>query len=55
MRILYYIKKIPGELGMAFTTAISSLTIFVEGKKRHITNPSENISKKSKPNKWTET
>ena len=53
--ILYHIQKIPGELEMAFTTAISSLTIFVEGKKRHITNPSENISKKSKPNKWTET
>ena len=45
------IQKLPGELEMAFTTAISSLTIFVEGKKRHPTNPSVKISKKSRPHK----
>ena len=47
-------QKLPGELEMAFTTAISSLPIFVGGK-RHITNPSEKISKRSRPNKWMET
>ena len=46
--------KLPGELGMAFTTTISSLPIFDEGK-RHITNPTEKISKRSSPNKWMET
>ena len=47
-------QKLPGESEMAFTTAISSLPIFVGGK-RHITNPSEKISKRSRPNKWMET
>ena len=47
-------QKLPGESGMEFTTAISSMPIFVGGK-RHITNPSEKISKRSRPNKWMET
>jgi hypothetical protein len=45
---------LPGESGIAFTTAISSLPIFVEGKK-HRTNPSEKISIRSRPHKWMET
>ena len=42
--------KLPGELEMAFTSAISSLLIFVEGI-RQKTNPSEKITKKSRPHK----
>ena len=49
------IQKLPGELEMAFTTAISSLPIFVEGKKRLPTNPIEKISKKSRAHKSMET
>ena len=49
------IQKLPGELEMAFTTAISSFSIFVEGKKRHPTNPSETISKRSRAHKSMET
>ena len=47
-------QKLPGESGMAFTTAISSFSLFVEGK-RHRTNPSEKISKRIRPHKWMET
>ena len=48
------IQKLPGELGMAFTTAISSLTIFVGGR-RYISNPSEKISKRSRQHKRMDT
>ena len=48
------IQYLPGELGLAFTTAISSLLIFGEGKK-HRTKPIEKISKRSRPHKWIET
>ena len=47
-------QKLPGESEMAFTTAISSFSILFGGK-RHITNPSEKVSKRSRPNKWMET
>ena len=53
-QILLNNSKLPGELGMAFTTTISSWPIFDEDK-RHITNPTEKISKRSSPNKWMET
>ena len=48
------IQYLPGELGLAFTTAISSLLIFGEGKK-HRTKPIEKISKRSRPHKWIKT
>ena len=47
-------QKLPGELGMDFTTTISSLPIFIGGI-RHITNPSEKVRKSSRPHKWMET
>ena len=47
-------QKTPGESGMAFTTAISLISLFVEGK-RHRTNPREKIGKRSRPHKWMET
>ena len=46
-------QKIPGVSGIAFTTAISSISLIVEGK-RHRTNPSEKTSKRSRPDKWME-
>ena len=48
------IQYLPGELGLAFTTAISSLLIFGEGKKPR-TKPIEKISKRSRTHKWIET
>ena len=47
-------QKLPGELDMAFTTAISSYSFFVEGK-RHRTSPREKIRKRSRPHNWMET
>ena len=47
-------QKLPGELEMAFTTAISSCSFFVAGKK-HKTNPSEKMTRKSRPHKLMET
>ena len=52
IQILLFL-KLPGELEMAFTSAISSLSIFGEGN-RQITNPSEKIRKKSRPHKCME-
>ena len=46
--------KLPGELEMAFTTAISSCSFLVAGKK-HKTNPSENMTRRSRPHKLMET
>ena len=47
-------QKLPGELEMAFTTAISSCSFFVAGKKQN-TNPSENMTRRSRPHKLMET
>ena len=47
-------QKLPGELEMAFTTAISSRSFFVAGKK-HKTNPSEKMTRMSRPHKLMET
>ena len=47
-------KKLPGELEMAFTTAISSFSFFVAGKKQK-TNPSEKMRRRSRPHKLMET
>ena len=47
-------QKLPGELKMAFTTAIFSCSFFVAGKK-HKTNPSENMTRRSRPQKLMET
>ena len=47
-------QKLPGKLEMAFTTAISSCSFFVAGKK-HKTNPSEKMTRKSRPHKLMET
>jgi hypothetical protein len=47
-------QKLPGELEMAFTTAISSSSFFVEGKK-HRTNPSEKMTRRKRPHKLMET
>ena len=47
-------QKLPRELGMDFTTTISSLPIFIGGI-RHIINPSEKVRKSSRPHKWMET
>ena len=47
-------QKLPGELEMAFTTAISSFSFFVAGK-RHKTNPSEKMIRRSRPHKLMET
>ena len=46
-------QKLPGELEMAFTTAISSCSFFVAGKKQN-TNPSEKMTRRSRPHKWME-
>ena len=47
-------KKLPGELEMAFTTASSSCSFFVAGKKQN-TNPSEKMTRRSRPHKLMET
>ena len=47
-------QKLPGGLEMAFTTAISSFSFFVAGK-RHKTNPSEKMIRRSRPPKLMET
>ena len=47
-------QKLPGELDMAFTTAISSCSFFVAGEKQN-TNPSEKMTRRSRPHKLMET
>ena len=47
-------QKLPGELEMAFTTAISSSSLFVAGK-RQKTNPSEKMTRRIRPHKLMET
>ena len=47
-------QKLPGELEMDSTTAISSYLFFVEGK-RQKTNPSEKMPRRSRPHKLMET
>ena len=47
-------EKLPGELEMASTTAISSYSFFVEGKK-HKTNPIEKMTRRRRPHKLMET
>ena len=51
---IYQNLKLPGELEMAFTTAISSSSLFVAGKKQN-TNPSEKMTRRSRPHKLIET
>ena len=46
-------KKLPGELEMAFTTASSLCSFFVAGKKQN-TNPSEKMTRRSRPHKLME-
>ena len=50
----FQIYKLPGELGMAFTTTISSYSFFVEGKK-YKTNPIEKMTRRRRPHKLIET
>ena len=47
-------QKLPGELEMAFTTAISSSSLFVAGK-RQKTNPSVKMTRRRRPNNLMET
>ena len=47
-------QKLPGGLEMDSTTAISSFSFFVEGKK-HRANPSEMMTRRRKPHKLIET
>ena len=47
-------QKLPGELEMAFTTAISSSSLFVAGK-RQKTKPSEKMTRRRRPHKLMET
>ena len=47
------IEKLPGEFEMASTTAISSYSFFVEGKK-YKTNPIEKMTRRRRPHKLME-
>ena len=47
-------QKLPGELEIDSTTAISSFSFFVEGKKQR-TNPSEKMTRRRRQHKLMET
>ena len=47
-------QKLPGELEMAFTTVISSSSLFVAGKRQN-TSPSEKMTRRRRPHKLMET
>ena len=44
---------LPGELDMTFVKALSSMSISVEGRSP-ITNPTEKVTKRRRPQKWME-